>query len=40
MELQTKKPRVFSAKYPSTNQEKVRPFSGVSTQQYNKQVIV
>ena len=37
MELKNKKARVFSAKYSPAHKEKIRPFSGISTQQHKKQ---
>ena len=39
MELKVKRTRVFSAKYPNTNTDRIRPISGVSTQHYKQELI-
>jgi hypothetical protein len=39
MELKNKRARIMSAKYPPSNTDKTRPFSGVSAQNYKQELI-
>ena len=39
MELKVKRTRVMSAKYPPSHTDKMRPISGVSTQNYKQDLI-